>query len=57
MSRCLQVSYHVNTSSLKDYYTVSSCFPEIFLIQRYLCEQQIAENPIKILTQTVITDI
>ena len=34
-------------TTLKGYCTVSSLFPEISLIKRYLREKQIAENPIK----------
>ena len=36
-----------NCNPLKDYYTISSLFPEIFLINRYLVEKQIAEKAIK----------
>ena len=42
---------------LNGYCTVSSLLSEISIINRYLWKKQIAENPIKIQTQTVIIDI
>ena len=36
-----------NSNALKGYCTISSLFPVILMINRYLWEKQIAENPIK----------